>query len=276
MPRTDYYDILEVSENANEQQIKDSYRRLAFQYHPDRNQDPESSIKMKAINEAYAVLSNPAKRRDYDAMRRQFGHSAYSRFRRAYTEKDIFRGSDVNHMFEEMARNFGFRGFDEIFREAYGQGYRTFEFHKPGFSARGYVFSGPLGGHNQIKIPNLLKGKLGKATRYVLEKMTGQELPINGSDIHEVIKLTPDEAQNGGPYPYLFRKKSAKLVVKIPPGLREGQLIRLAGMGEDGKSGGKRGDLYLRVKIEKAIRQKLKDLFSGLRKGFDHPKSFDG
>ncbi|MEJ2724647.1 MAG: DnaJ domain-containing protein [Deltaproteobacteria bacterium] len=268
MQETDYYDILGVSEGADQKRIKESYRRLAFQYHPDRNQDPESVAKMKTINEAYAVLSNPVKRRDYDAMRKQFGSSAYSRFKSTYTENDIFRGSDIHRIFEEMARSFGFRGFDEVFREAYGQGYQRFEFQKPGFFARGYVFSGPLWGKKQAQVPNFPQGNLGKVTRYLLKKMTGVELPENGPDIHEVITLSPADAAEGGPYPYWFRKKSAKLVVKIPPGVREGQFIRLAGMGESGKGGGKPGDLYLRVKIEKPLGQRLKAYFSGLRKGF--------
>lgn len=277
MQETDYYDILGVPEDADQTRIKESYRRLAFQYHPDRNKDPESGTKMKTINEAYAVLSDRAKREHYDAMRSQFGSSAYNRFKDTYTESDIFQGSDINRVFEEMARTFGFRGFDEIFREGYGQGYRRFEFQKPGFSARGYVFSGPpfgrnqrgknQGGNDQVPSPNFLQGNLGRVTRFILKRMTGFELPENGSDIHEVIRLSPLQALEGGPYPYRFRKRSSKLVVKIPPGVRDGQFIRLAGMGEDGKGGGKPGDLYLRVKIERPLGQRVKGLFSGLRKG---------
>ena len=93
--------------------------------------------------------------------------------------------------------------------------------------------------------------------------MTGIELPENGADSHDVIKLNPVEAREGGPCPYLLRKKSKKLVVNIPPGVRQGQLIRLAGMGEEGEGGGKAGDLYLRVKIEKPLMQKLKRLLFG-------------
>ena len=120
MSQRDYYQIIGVDINAGSKQIKEAYRKLAFKYHPDRNKEnPEASEKMKNVNEAYAVLSNPAKRREYDVLRQQFGSSAYSHFRKNYSEHDIFSGSDINHIFEEMARAFGFRGFDDIFRESY-------------------------------------------------------------------------------------------------------------------------------------------------------------
>jgi len=257
MEQRDYYEILGVPSDTNDKQIKAAYRKLAFQYHPDRNTgDPDSAGKMKAINEAYAVLSNLSKRKDYDDMRRQFGSSAYNRFRSNYTESDIFRGSDINRIFEEMARAFGFRGFDDIFNETYGEGYRTFEFKRPGFSARGFVFKGPLRRSAQEQTAPEAMGKL---SRYLIEKLTGVELPQNGTDVTEAIHLTPQEAKEGGPYPYYYGKKSKKLVVTLPQGIREGQRIRLAGMGEEGKGGAKPGDLYLTVKIRKPLMQKLKD-----------------
>jgi DnaJ-class molecular chaperone len=246
MEQRDYYDILGVASDASEKQVKAAYRKLAFQYHPDRNTgDSESAGKMKAINEAYAVLSNPSKRQHYDDLRRQFGSSAYNHFRTNYSESDIFRGSDINRIFEEMARAFGLRGFDDIFNEAYGEGYRTFGFKRPGFSARGFVFTGPLRRSPQDRI----------------EKLTGVELPQNGMDVTEAIYLSSQEAEEGGPYPYYYRKKSKKLVVMLPKGLHEGQRIRLGGMGEEGKGGAKAGDLYLTVKIKKPLVQKLKNWF---------------
>jgi len=79
MSQKDYYQIIGVDKNAGSKQIKEAYRKLAFKYHPDRNKEnQEASEKMKHFNEAYAVLSNPAKRREYDALRQQFGSSAYS------------------------------------------------------------------------------------------------------------------------------------------------------------------------------------------------------
>ncbi|HHE41562.1 MAG TPA: molecular chaperone DnaJ, partial [Dehalococcoidia bacterium] len=75
MERRDYYEILGVDRSANETQIKRAYRALAMRYHPDRNNgDPEASKRMKEINEAYAVLCDPQKRRVYDA----YGHDGLS------------------------------------------------------------------------------------------------------------------------------------------------------------------------------------------------------
>ena len=120
MNQGDYYQILEVDRNVTPQTIKEAYRRLAFQYHPDRNRGNPSAVeKMKEINEAYAVLFDPRKRRDYDTLREQYGPYGYDRFKQSYSEQDIFRGSDINQIFEEMARAFGFRSFDEIFKESY-------------------------------------------------------------------------------------------------------------------------------------------------------------
>ena len=144
MSQNDYYQILGIDQKAGPRQIKDTYRKLAFEYHPDRNRkNPEAAEKMKRVNEAYAVLSDPAKRREYDAMRQQFGSSAYNQFRQNYSEQDIFSGSDVNQILEQMARAFGLRGFDEIFKEFYGQGYRHYEFRKPGFLQKAIILQAP-------------------------------------------------------------------------------------------------------------------------------------
>lgn len=147
MNQKDYYQILEIDENTSQQQIKEAYRKLAFQYHPDRNKKNPSVIeRMKEINEAYAILSEPEKRSEYDALRQKFGSFAYQRFRENYSDEDIFRGSNINQIFDELAKMFsGFRNADQIFREFYGPMYQTFEFRRPGFLGRGFVFFGSFG-----------------------------------------------------------------------------------------------------------------------------------
>ncbi len=82
MPQRDYYQILGVKKDAGPKEIKEAYRQLAFKYHPDQNKEnPESSEEMKSVNEAYAVLSDMAKRHEYDILRQRFGSSAHHQFR---------------------------------------------------------------------------------------------------------------------------------------------------------------------------------------------------
>ena len=240
MTEKDYYKILGVDQNAGAKQIKEAYRKLAFQYHPDRNEaNPEAAEKMKWVNEAYAVLSNPEKRHEYDMLKKQFGPSAYGQFRQAYSDQDIFSGSDINHIFEQMARAFGFRGSDDIFREFYGQGYQHFNFRRPGAFTKSWVFTDPSGKSAKQSPQFFFHGNLGKIYKYLFKKFSGFELPEDGADIDEVIYLSSRQALEGGPYAYYFKKKGKKLVVKIPAGVKEGQKIRLAGMGEDGKEIGR-------------------------------------
>jgi DnaJ-class molecular chaperone len=260
----DYYQVLEIEREASPQKIKEAYRRLAFQYHPDKNRGNPSAVeRMKEINEAYAVLSDPNKRRNYDTFHERYGPYGYDRFKQTYSEQDIFRGSDINQIFEEMARAFGFRGFDEVFRESYGQGYRTFEFRRPGAFGKGFVFFGPGFGrryHQEIPVSSgIFPGYLGKLFRYLLKNTLGIRAPEKGKDLNDVIYLEPQQAQEGGRGKFLHRKRSKELIVTIPPGVREGQKIRLKGMGEPGKDGGEPGDLYLKVKIKRPLSQRFRE-----------------
>jgi len=264
MKQKDYYQVLDVEKEASPQKVKEAYRKLAFQYHPDRNREtPPVVEKMKEINEAYAVLSDPKKRRDYDTFHEQYGPSGYDRFKQRYSEQDIFRGSDINQIFEEMARSFGFRSFDEVFKESYGQGYRTFEFRRPGAFRKGFVFFGPgFGRNNPQGIPissDPFPGRLGKFTQYVLKRGFGIHEPERGKDLSDVLYLDSRQAFEGARGKYFHRKRSKELIVTIPPGMREGQKIRLRGMGAPGKDGGEAGDLYLKVKIKKTLFETVKN-----------------
>src|SRR3989337_3421428 len=99
--KRDYYEVLGVARTASKDEIKNTYRKLAMQYHPDRNKSPEAEEKFKEISEAYAVLSDDEKKVQYD----QFGHAGIGQ---RYTEEDIFRGADFGDVF----RNMGFGGFN--------------------------------------------------------------------------------------------------------------------------------------------------------------------
>ena len=261
----EYYQILEVEKEALPQRIKEAYRRLAFQYHPDRNRENPSAVEMmKEINEAYAVLSDPEKRRDYDTFHEQYGSYGYDRFKQRYSEQDIFRGSDINQIFEEMARSFGFRGFEEVFRESYGRGYHAFQFQRPGVSGRGFLFFGPGFRRSQQQgIPissEIFPGILGKFINYLLKKTLGMREPERGKDMEDAIYLDPGQAREGAKGKYLHRKRSKELIITVPPGMKEGQKIRLKGMGAPGRDGGESGDLYLKVRIKKSLLERVREL----------------
>lgn len=257
----DYYERLGLKPDASQKEIKEAYRRKAFEFHPDRNQQPEAAAIMQGINEAYAVLADPAKRRQYDGMRSSYGDRAHHHFRQSYSEQDIFTNSDFQQIFEEMARAFGLRGFDEIFKDLHGEGYRSFQQSGPGYKAKGFVFQWGGGRPSRRLDKRKPPGVVGKLTRKLLEKAVGLQIPQPGRDSRDVIELTPEFAAAGGPYAYFQQTRQKKLVVQIPAGVREGQQIRLAGMGREGVAGGENGDLYLKVKIRRPLIRRLKSLF---------------
>ncbi|MGB5985344.1 MAG: DnaJ domain-containing protein [Desulfobacterales bacterium] len=273
MAHKDYYQILGVTETADGTRLKEVYRKLALKYHPDRAGDGSAAAeKMKAVNEAYAVLSNPQKRAEYDRLRRNFGSDAYGKFRNSYSEQDIYRGTDINQIFEELTRSMGLRGFDEIFKEVYRDQYRYFEINRPGLKGRGFVFGGAFGLGRNPKMgrrPGLQQGTPGKGrlSGRLLQKLLSLGTPKKGDDLNDTLQLEPELAARGGPYAYFQRQGGRKLVVKIPPGVRDGQRIRLSGMGRPGKAGGAAGDLYLRVKINTPLGRKIKEIVGGFFKG---------
>ncbi len=257
MQNFDYYECLGISANASAQQIKEAYRQKALAFHPDRNRDnPEAASRMKDINEAYAVLSDPQKRRQYDMLRRDYGGSAQARFRQNYSEQDIFRDSDIQQVFEEMARAFGLRGFDDLFKDLHAGGRSAFDIRQPGMRMRGFVFKTP-GRAAPGMGRSILGAALGGIAQGMLRKL-GFQLPQRGGDIHDAIDLKPEFAERGGPYAYLHRTLDKRLVVQIPRGIRHGQTIRLNGMGFPGKGGAENGDLLLKVHIKVPFLERLK------------------
>ncbi len=273
MAQTDYYQVLGVAPEASQKQIKEAFRQLALKYHPDRNPG-DGAERMKDINEAYAVLSDAKRRAEYDTLRRQFGETAHTQFRSSHSDQDIFRGSDIDQIFEEIARSFGLRGVDEIFRDVYGQNYRQFEFRRPGLFGRGFVFIGGFGGPGRgrgcrrhglgARGHHPALGRFGQ----FLQGAIGREVrPRPGRDITDTIRLTAEQARQGGPWAYSHRTLGKKLVVKIPPGVREGQRIRLAGMGSPGQGGGAPGDLYLHVVVRRGLLERIKGLLAPGRSG---------
>ena len=254
----DYYEILGVNKTAGQQEIKEAYRKLAFQYHPDRNRGEAAAVeKMKEINEAYAVLSDQEKRNRYDLLQQRYGIGAHDRFRQTYSEQDIFRGSDINQIFEEMARTFGFRGFEEIFRDFSGQ-YRTTEFRGPGMFGRVIVFGHDFRNASRAPRPEIsgqpgiIARMVSRLGRYALGKVL-EKIGAGGKDIYATLTLDEGEVMQGGKVAYLDERKSRRLHITIPPGTKEGQLIRLRGMGGAG------GDLYLKVAIRRPVLKRVRE-----------------
>jgi curved DNA-binding protein len=112
----DYYQILGLDRNALEDEIKKAYRKLALQYHPDHHPgDSESEEKFKEIGEAYAVLSDPEKRKEYD-------FSGHVRFKRMYSSEDIFRNYGFDQILKEFGFAFGSQSFSGFFCGRRGRG----------------------------------------------------------------------------------------------------------------------------------------------------------
>jgi curved DNA-binding protein len=114
----DYYTLLGVDKNASEADIKKAYRKLALKYHPDRNPDnPAAAETFKEITEAYAVLSDPEKKRQYD----QFGSTG---FRERFSQEDIYRNFNVNDIFREFGFG-GAGGGGDFFSQLFGGNFRN-------------------------------------------------------------------------------------------------------------------------------------------------------
>jgi DnaJ-class molecular chaperone len=270
MNQKDYYKIIGVAENAGADDIRKAYRNLAFRYHPDRN--PGSEEMMKEINEAYAVLSNPAKRNEYDGLRQTYGSFARDRFRQSYADQDIFRDSDIGQIFEELSKAFGFSSPEDLFSRSnfYGPNYRTFSFGRPGFSGSAFFMHGPMrrayqeqlkaGGRQSLRTRTMLKG-LNFFQKMAARKL-GIDLPENGKDRYDAITIKPEEA-SGGKVRYLLKNGAAlrELLITIPQGTKDGRTIKLRGLGEEGRHGGESGDLYLKVKVRTSLLKKFTKMF---------------
>ncbi|ABC77493.1 DnaJ C-terminal domain-containing protein [Syntrophus aciditrophicus] len=212
----DYYKILELEKTATSDEIKKAYRKLALKYHPDKNPDnKEAEEKFKKISEAYAVLSDPEKRKQYDS----FGSDTFSQ---RYTQEDIFRNFDINSILREM----GFGGLG-----GYGpSGSRTYR-------GRNRTY-GTQGGYDPFA------ELFGEQAQYARVPQKGQDLQYN-------LSITLEEAVFGGEKKIALQKgdKVDELNIKIPKGINTGKKLRLAGKGNPGLEGGPPGDLYLNITV---------------------------
>lgn len=214
MPGKDYYKILGVSKSASTDEIKKAYRKLALKYHPDQNKgDKASEERFKEINEAYAVLSNPEKRKQYD----MFGAEG---FQQRFTQEDIFRDFDFGSIFREFGFGTGGRT-QSIFSQIFGGMGQTH------FRGGGPSFHSSYGGFG------------------------GQPQGMKGQDLIYELSITLEEALSGVSkiISYKVGASQERISVKIPAGISSGKKLRIPGKGQPGYHGGPNGDLYVQIKV---------------------------
>lgn len=201
MKYKNYYAILEVNRKSSDQDIKLNFRRLAKEYHPDKNKEPAAEEKFKDINEAYAVLMDAEKRRKYDRQVAKYGYGF------ANIESGL---SDVKYEIKSGAN----------------------------------VFNDIL---NQI-----LGFKKGDTTNSDIDPPDKKVKPIKGTDIVTHLDVSIEEGFFGAEKKIAIKayKTGMKTFsVKVPVGIKNGDKIRLAALGNPGKNGGKNGDLIIHVKL---------------------------
>lgn len=258
--KRDYYEVLGVDKNADDDTLKKAYRALAKKYHPDMHpDDKEAEAKFKEASEAYAVLSDPEKRKQYD----QFGHSA-------------FDGTGGAGGFDFGSMDFG-DIFGDLFGGMFGGGFG-------GGSRRGR--SGPMKGANlrtsvritfeeavfgvekeiELTLKDECKSCHGTGAKAGTSPVTcpkcqgkGQVVYTSQSffgtvrnvsdcpDCHGTGKIVKDKCPDCNGTGYIASRK--KIAVSIPAGIDNGQCVRISGKGEPGVNGGERGDLLVEVVI---------------------------
>lgn len=285
-----YYEVLGVPKTASENDIKKAFRKLAMQYHPDRNQgDKKAEEKFKEVNEAYAVLSDTKKRKEYD----MFGDR---QFHQQYSQEDIFRGTDFSSIFREFGfggdagdifstifggaggRRGGFQGgrgfggpqkgqdveypLELGFMEAYKGGERPINFRLSDGTERSFTMRIPAGVTDGTRLrvagkgaPSPTGGPAGDL-HVVVSVGPHPDFKLVGDDLETKVTLKVSEAFLGTskevPTPEGFKK------IKIPAGVTAGTKIRLKGLGFP-KRGGGHGDLYAVVEFAPAPKKLSKE-----------------
>jgi DnaJ-class molecular chaperone len=267
----DYYQTLGIPEDAGDEDIRKAFRKLAFQYHPDKNlgHEKEAEEKFKDINEAYVVLSDKVKRQQYD-MARQGGmagaaYGSPSGFQ--YTQQDIFRDAfsnrasaeDLNRIFAQAGLRFDQEFLNRTFFNASNMVFRVYTYQNGG--ERSTYYSTNAEPENETRVaqpaykPNFMERWAARVTmklgNFAIKKLFGIQVepPRPQLDIVEEFDITPAESRLGGEKAYLNKngRKAKTLMVKIPAGIQSGTRIRLKGLGL--KQGKQSGDLYLKVRI---------------------------
>ncbi|MEM4573821.1 MAG: J domain-containing protein [Candidatus Caldarchaeum sp.] len=254
----DYYEILGVPRNATKEEIKRAYRKLALQYHPDRNKSPDAEEKFKEISEAYAVLVDDEKRKLYD----MYGKAGVSQ---TYSTEDLFRSTWVD--FDQLFKDLGLGDFESIFERFFGFGRRR----------RGPE---PTVVTAEISLEEVFKGGVKEIPLNVAETCSrcggrgGEPGFVDKCDVCGGTGNRVERVQTGFMYftsvtpcgkcrgtGVIIRKacstcrgkgvvsKTEKIMVTIPPGMSNGETIVVKGKGLYDEAAGGRGDLVVQVKV---------------------------
>ncbi len=260
--KRDYYDVLGVAKNADEASIKKAYRSLAKKYHPDMNPgDTETEKKFKEVNEAYAILSDPEKKQQYD----QFGHAAFEQ-----------GGPGFGGGFGGFE---GFGGFGDIFSDLFGGGFGgggsarrngprrgddvgatvTITFEEAAFGVKKDVSFNRIEKCSDCSGSGAEKGThaetcsvcVGTGQRRVVQRMAGMQFQstVTCDSCRGTGKIIKNPCSNCRGTGYV--KVTKKLSVSIPAGIDDGERIALRGEGCDGKNGGPTGDLIITVRVKR-------------------------
>lgn len=216
----DYYQILGVPRNASEDEIKKAYRKLAMQYHPDRNPGKESwaNDKFKEINEAFSVLGDPPKRKRYD----QFGTAE------GINIGDIFSSPFTRGTFEDLMKDFGGAGLRFDFLDDIFGGF----FAGKGFSFR--KFSRPGG----IKFQNWPGGRIN------IDEMFGQAQKVQ--PVRYELTISTEEARTGARK--VLPRKGRRLEVGIPAAVKNGSIVKLSNALQI--TDGRPGDIIIQIRVK--------------------------
>ena len=277
----DFYEVLGVQKDASKDDIKAAYRKLALQFHPDRNKSPEAEEKFKELSEAYAVLSDEEKRKQYDTYGREGIDQRYS-------QEDIFRGADFQDIFRGQGFGFG-GGFDDILGAFFGQGARR---------------SGPRRGadltlHLQVGLDEVINdvtkeidiprtelcgtcrgsgaapgttpkrcsqcggtGQLQRAQNTPFGRFVSLQTCGKCRGTGSIVEHPCKECGGSGRV-----RRQRRIRIQVPAGVDDGHTLRLRGEGEAGEAGTPPGDLYVVVNIPEhpVYKRRDSDLFVQVR-----------
>jgi molecular chaperone DnaJ len=259
--KRDYYEVLGVSKNASKDEIKDAYRKLAMQYHPDRNKSPDAEEKFKEISEAYAVLSDDEKRGQYD----QLGHAGFDQ---RYTPEDIFRGADFESVFRDLGFGLNLGDLFSVFFGGRDFGERVSRGRDLEYDLEITLEEAARGAQKEIEVARTEKcdvcggsGAAPNTSPRVCPKCggTGRVQNVNRSAFGTFVRVVPCPTCRGRgkiigiPCPKCrgtgLTRRERTITVKVPSGIDEGFQLRLEGEGETPGDGGFPGDLYVLIHV---------------------------